>query len=156
MGENGFKILKTEFLDNKWMYIFKKLAYLYEIFNSCGDYENPVSNLTKEDFFSNLNKVHPNDEEIEQTKEDIELFNFKKDEDSARLSLKSDVLLLTCVFDNFLKVTINEFGINPLYCVSLPGYTWQCCLKFTGLNLQTLPDKDLILSLENWILYVVV
>ena len=31
----------------------------------------------------------------------------------------------------------------------MPGYTWQCGLKFTGINLQTIQDKDLILTLEN-------
>ena len=31
----------------------------------------------------------------------------------------------------------------------LPGYTWQCGLKYTGINLQTLQDKDMILLLEN-------
>ena len=36
-----------------------------------------------------------------------------------------------------------------MYCVSLTGYTWQCGLKYTGLNLQTLQDKDMILLLEN-------
>ena len=36
-----------------------------------------------------------------------------------------------------------------MYCVSLPGYTWQCGLKYTGINLQTLQDKDMILLLEN-------
>ena len=36
-----------------------------------------------------------------------------------------------------------------MYCVSLPGYTWECGLKNTGINLQTLQDKDLILTLEN-------
>ena len=35
-----------------------------------------------------------------------------------------------------------------MYCVSLPGYTWQCGLKYTGINLQTLQDKDMILLLE--------
>ena len=63
--------------------------------------------------------------------------------------MKSDVLLLTCVFENFIKVSVNEFCFNPLYCVSLPGYTWQCGLKSTGINLQTLQDKDMILFLEN-------
>ena len=57
--------------------------------------------------------------------------------------------LLTCVFEKFIKVSIIEFDINPLYCVYLPGYTWQCGLKYTGTNLQTLQDKDLILTLEN-------
>ena len=53
------------------------------------------------------------------------------------------------VFEMFLKVSTKEFGINPLYCVSLPGYTWQCGLKYTGINLKTLQDKDMILLLEN-------
>ena len=50
---------------------------------------------------------------------------------------------------NLIKVSVNEFGINPLYCVKLPGYTWQCGLKYTGINLQTLQDKGMILLLEN-------
>ena len=62
---------------------------------------------------------------------------------------KSDVLLLTCVFEKFIKVSINEFGFIALYFVSLPGYTWQCGLKYTGINLQTLQDKYMILLLEN-------
>ena len=53
------------------------------------------------------------------------------------------------MFENFSKKSVNEFGINPLYCVSLPGYTWQCGSKYTGINLQTLQDKDLFLTLEN-------
>ena len=36
-----------------------------------------------------------------------------------------------------------------LACVSLPGYNWQCGLKYTGINLQTLQDKNLIFTLEN-------
>ena len=55
------------------------------------------------------------------------------------------------MFEKFIKVSINEFDINPLYCVSLPDYLWQCCLKYTGKNLQTLQDKDLILTLKNTI-----
>ena len=42
-----------------------------------------------------------------------------------------------------------EHGINPLYCVSLPGYTYQCALKYTDIKLQTLKDKGLILLIEN-------
>ena len=53
--------------------------------------------------------------------------------------------------ENFIKVSINEFDIIPLFCVSLPGYTWQCGLKYTGINLQTAQDKDMILVLENYI-----
>ena len=148
MGENGLKILKTGFPD-KWKYLTKKLAYPYEFFNSIDDYQKPVDNLKTEDFFSKLKYKCPDDEEIEKTMDIIRKFNIKIGEELTEIYLKSDVLLLTCVFEKFIKVSVNEFGINPLYCVSLPGYTWQCGLKYTGINLQTLQDKDMILLLEN-------
>ena len=63
--------------------------------------------------------------------------------------LKSDVILLAGIFEKFIKVSNNQFKNNPLYCVSLPGYTWECSLKYTNIKLQTLQDKDMILLLEN-------
>ena len=148
MGGNDLKILKTGFPD-KWKCLTKKLAYPYEIFNCIEDYQKPVNNLKKEDFFSKLKNKCPDDEEIERTKEIIEISDIKNGEKLTEIYLKSDVLLLACVFEKFIKVSVNEFEINPLYCVSLPGYTWECGLKYTGVNLQTLQDKDLILTLEN-------
>ena len=103
--------------------------------------KNLLTNIKKEDFFSKLKNDYINDEEIETTNEIITLFDIKDGEKLTQLFLKSDVLLLACVLEKFIKVSINEYGINPLYCVSLPGYTWQCGLKDTGMNLQTLQDK---------------
>ena len=105
--------------------------------------------MKKEDFFSKLKNDYPDDEEIERTKEIFKRFIIKSGEELTEIYLKGDVLLLTCVFENFIKVSVNEFGFNPLYCVSLPGYTRQCCLKYTGINLQTLQDKDMLLLIEN-------
>ena len=81
--------------------------------------------------------------------DNIKRFNIKNGNELTELYLKSDVLLLACVFEKFIKVSINEFSSNPLYCVSLPGYTWQCGLKYTEIKLQTLQDKDMVLLLEN-------
>ena len=53
MGENDLKTLKIGFPD-KWKYLTKKSAYPYEYFNSIEDYQKPVDNLKKEDFFSKL------------------------------------------------------------------------------------------------------
>ena len=63
--------------------------------------------------------------------------------------MKSDVLLLACVFEKFINISVKEKVINPLYRASLPGYTWQCGLKYSGRNLQTLQDEYLILTIEN-------
>ena len=148
MGENDLKILKTGF-PRKWNYLTKKLAYPYEYFISIDDFKKPVNNLKKKDFFSKLKNRCPDEEEIQRTTDNMEKFNIMNGEDLTEIYLKSDVLLLACVFEKFIKVSVNEFDMNPLYCVSLPGYTWQCGLKYTGIILQTLQDKDLFLLLEN-------
>ena len=147
IGENDLKILKTGFPD-KWKYLTEKLAYPYEDFNSIDDYKKPVDNIKKKDFFSELKNKCPDDEEIQRTMDNIKKFNIKSGEELTEIYSKSDVILLACVFEKFIKVSINEFDINPLYCVILPGYTWQCGLKYTGINLETLQDKDMILILE--------
>ena len=49
----------------------------------------------------------------------------------------------------FVNVSFEEYGINPLYCVSLPSYTYQCALNYTDIKLQTLQHRDLILLIEN-------
>ena len=79
----------------------------------------------------------------------LKKFNLKDGEKLTQLYLKSDVLLLSCVFENFIKVSFEEYRNNPLYCVSLPGYTWQCGSKYKRINLKTIQDKDLNLTLEN-------
>ena len=148
LDEDDFIILKKEFPD-KWQYLNKKLAYPYEYFNSIDDYKKLVDKLKKEDYFIKLKNDYPDDEEIERTKGIIKLFNIKDGEELTKLYFKSDVILLADVFEKFVKVSFEEYGINPLYCVSLPGYTYQCALKYTDIKLQTLQDKDLILLIEN-------
>ena len=120
MGENDLEILKIGFPDT-WKCLSKKLAYPYEYFNNIDDYRKPVNNLKKEDFLSKLKNGYPDDDEIQRTKDIIEKFNIKNGEKLTQIYLKGDVLLLACVFEKFIKVSVNEFGINLLYCVSLPG-----------------------------------
>ena len=148
LDEDDSKIFKREFPD-KWQYLNKKLAYPYQYFNSINDYQKPVDNLKKEHFFSKLKNDYLDDDEIERTKENIKLFNIKDGEELTKLYCKSDVILLADVFEKFVKVSTKEYKINPLYCVSLPGYTYQCALKYTDIKLETLQDKDLILLIEN-------
>ena len=91
MGENDPEILKTG-LPDKLKFLTKKLAYPYEFFNFIEDYQKPVNNLKNENFFSKLKIECPDDEEIERTKEIVEIFNIKNKEELTEIYLKSDVL----------------------------------------------------------------
>ena len=84
----------------------------------------------------------------QRTKKVTKKLDLKNGEELTEIYLKSDVTLLADVFENFIKISFEKYGINLLYCVGLPGYTWQCGMKHTYIKLQALQDKDIILLLE--------
>ena len=96
--------------------------------------------ILKKNFFSKLKNNYPNDEEIARTKKYIKLFDIENGEELTRLYCKIDVTLLAVVFQKFVKLSTKEYGNNLLYCVSLPGYTYQWALKYIDINLQILQD----------------
>ena len=77
------------------------------------------------------------------------MFDIKNGEQLTKLFCKNDVILLADVIEKFVKVSFEEYVINPLHCVSVPNYFYQCALKYTNIKLQTLEDKDMILLIEN-------
>ena len=57
---------------------------------------------------------------------------------------KLDVLILTDVFENFRDLCLKSYEIDPAYCYSAPGLSWNAGLKHTGIELELLPDKDML------------
>ena len=125
----------------------KKLAYPYEKFN-LNNLHEPL-NLTKEDYWSTLNQSYPCEDDIKRTQQLIGTYNITTAQELTELYLKMDVLQLTDVFENFVEKSTLEYGINPLYSYSLPGYTWKAGLKLTEIKLDFIKDKQLLLLLEN-------
>ena len=123
------------------------MAYPYEYLN-LGNFQEPLY-LTKEDFWSTLKQTIPPDEEINPTQEIIKKFNVMNGQELTVLYLKMDVLQFADVFENIVEKATLEYGINPLYSYSLPGYTWKAGLKLTNNKLDFMKDKDLLLLLEN-------
>ena len=133
----------------------KKLAYPYEYFTLDNiqephdSYRSFALDLTKEDFWSTLKQTTPPDDEINRTQEINEKYDLKNGREITELYLKTNVLQLADVFENFVEKATLEYSINPLYSYSLPGYTWKAGLKLTNIKLDFIKDKDLLLLLEN-------
>ena len=52
------------------------------------------------------------------------------------LYFKVDILLLDCVFQTFIKETINSFELDPAHYLSTPDYSWDAVLRFNNVNLN--------------------
>ncbi|MDR3479071.1 MAG: endonuclease domain-containing protein, partial [Gammaproteobacteria bacterium] len=58
------------------------------------------------------------------------------------LYLRTDVLLLADVFENYRNIALKNFQLDPTYYVSLPSYAWDAMLWMTKVNIQLLTDKQ--------------
>ena len=52
------------------------------------------------------------------------------------LYLKTDVLLLADVFENFIGMCIEYYGLDPCYYFSSPGLIYDAMLKMTSVGLE--------------------
>ena len=46
--------------------------------------------------------------------------------------------------NEYVKLSMKEFKLNPLHYVSLAGYSFDCCLMSSGVTLDTLQDKQML------------
>ena len=54
------------------------------------------------------------------------------------LYLKTDVILLANVFEEFRKVCLKNYGLDPVHFYTAPGLAWKACLL----------DPDMLLMFE--------
>ena len=64
------------------------------------------------------------------------------------LYLRSDILLLADVFENFRETCLLYYGLDPAHYVSAPGLAWDAMLKMTEINLELITDIDQQLFIE--------
>ena len=67
------------------------------------------------------------------------------------LYLKTDVLLLSNVFESFRKKCMNIYELDLAHFYTSPGLFWKASLKKTGVNLELLTDPDMLLIFEKGI-----
>jgi len=67
------------------------------------------------------------------------------------LYLKTDVLLLADIFENFRDSCIASYGLDSAYYYTLPGFTWDAMLKHTGINFGLITDIDMVMFVKRGI-----
>ena len=105
----------------------------------------------KEEFYSKLNDEDISDEDYQHAIKVWNTFGCKTIKDYHDLYLKSDVLLLADVFENFRATCLKHYKLDPAHYYTSPGLAWDACLKTTGQNLQLLHDYDMLMMFERGI-----
>ena len=96
-------------------------------------------------------KVYISDDDYQHAINVWNTFKCKTIRDYHDLYLKSDVLLLSHVFENFRKTCLKHYILDPAHYYTSPGLAWDACLKETGQELQLLHDYDMLMMFERGI-----
>ena len=108
--------------------LLRKGVYLDEYIDSWEKFDETTL-PPKEVFHSNLNLEDISNGDYTHAQKVWDVFEIKNLEEYHDLYVKSDMLLLADVFENFRNKCLEIYELDPIYFVSAPGLAWQACLK---------------------------
>ena len=143
----AFKYTGKEFQGEQLSLMKKKGVYPYDYMDSFKKFEE--NRLPKkENFFSLMNDEHITDEEYQHAQNVWNKFGLSSMGEYHDLYLKSDILLLADVFENFRKACQQYYELDPAHYFTTPGLSWDAMLKMTETKLELMSDVDMFQFIE--------
>ena len=140
----------NRFFGEKIDLVSRKGVYPYEFMDDFEKFKKQ-SLPKKTSFFSRLKQEKVSDEDFEHAQKVWKEFELKNMGDFHDLYLKTDVLLLADVMENFRKLCEKHYELDPAHFFTVPGMAWDAMLKMTGIKLDLLEDVDMLLMIEKGI-----
>ncbi|XP_072389467.1 uncharacterized protein [Diabrotica undecimpunctata] len=103
-----------------------------------------VSLPTQEEFFDILKGEGISDEKYLRAKRVWEVFNCNTLGEYSDVYLKSDILLLADVFENFRHNCLFNYKLDPAQYLTAPSLSWDAMLRKTNVQLELLTDIDML------------
>ena len=150
LPKESFKNLTEFYEGDELKLLLRKGVFPYDWFDSF-DRLSSTSLPPKEAFHSILNDSGISEEDYQHAQNVWETFNMKTMRDYHDLYLKSDVLLLSDVFENFRDVCLSNYRLDPMFYYTAPGLAWDACLKITKVRLELLHDYEMLMMVEKGI-----
>ena len=147
LPDEAFKYTKQEFKKEQFNLMKQKGIYPYDHMD-CFDRFNETKLPEKQDFYSILNNEHISDEQYKHAQNVWDTFNLKTMGDYHDLYLKSDILLLADVFENFRKTCLQYYKLDPCHYFTSPRLSWDAMLKMTNIKLELMTDIDMFQFIE--------
>lgn len=128
----------------------RKVVLPYEYLD-CLEKLNENELPPKEAFYSKLNDSNISDEEYDFAQQIWNEFNVNSLGEYTDIYLRTNILLLADVFENFRKTCFDIYQLDPAHYVSAPSLSWNAMLKYTIVNIELLTDIDQLLFVERGI-----
>lgn len=135
LGEEDFRLLTV------------KGVYPYAYMDSWEKLEE-TQLPSQADFDDDFNDSKISDEQYSFAKKVWDRFHIKSLREYTNLYLKTDVLLLADIFENFRDNSIKIHELDPAHYLTLPGYSWDCMLKYTKVRVELFTEVDQLLFTE--------
>ena len=148
---DDFINLRVSHNDEKFRLLLRKGVYMYEYMSSWDKFEE-TKLPPKEAFHSNLNMSDISKCDYEHAQKVWKESKLKNLGEYHDLYLKTDVLLLSNMFQTFRNECLEYYKLDLAHFYTLPGLAWQASLKKTGVQLVLLTDPDMLLMFEKGIL----
>ena len=147
LPDDAFKYTQQVFIKEQFNLMKQKGIYPYDYMDSFSKF-NETQLPNKKDFYSILNNQHISHEQYNHAQNVWNTFNIKTMGDYHDLYLKSDILLLADVFENFRKTCLQYYKLDPCHYFSSPGLSWDAMLKMTNIKLELMNDIDMFQFIE--------
>ena len=145
-GLEKFKILNNHYSQNLPL-LTRKGVYPYDYVEN--DSVFLETQLPSSDAFYNiLNDEHISDSDYMHAQNVWRAFNIQNMGQYHDLYLKTDVLLLADVFENFRNLCLKCYKLDPAHYYTAPGLAWEAMLRMTGVELELLEDIYMYLMWE--------
>ena len=146
LPRKSLKYTSQKFKGKKLDLMARKGVYPYDHMDSFDKFNEKLP--TKEEFYSVLNNEHISDEDYKNAQNVWNTFSLKNMGEYHDLYLKSDVLLLADVFENFRKTCLEYYKLDPCHYFTSPGLSWDAMLKMTNIKLELMTDIDMFQFIE--------
>ncbi|XP_065216507.1 uncharacterized protein LOC135842799 [Planococcus citri] len=134
----------------KFELLKEKGVFPYE-FVDCEDKLALDSLPSHDQFYSKLVGSNISEMQYKQAAKVWQEFKCKNLGEYSDLYLKTDVLLLTDVFENFRNICLKTYGLDPAQYYTAPGLSWDAMLKQTKISLQLFSDVDMFYFIKQGI-----
>ena len=147
LGKNNFNNLKQFYEGEQLDLLLRKGVYPYDHMDSPEKLDE-TQLPPKEAFYSKLSGEDISEKDYIHAQNVWEKFNMKTMREYHDLYLKTDVLLLADVFENFRDVCLKNYKLDPAWYYTSPCLAWDAMLKITNVKLELLSDYDMLLMIE--------